>query len=297
MADLRAALGQALGPAYRVEREVRPVGNCRMFVALDQAAGGELLVKVLPSTLSLAVDDARFGAELAGLEKQLAHRGLVPPLEGGRAASFVYHTRRFVQGTTLRASLSRNGELPLRRAVEVLHDILDALAHAHAAGIWHGDLKPENILLADGGAPAGISDVGVFSAVERSWGGGSGGAGRAGGAGGAGGTGGGVAAGVGHGATMTALCSPDYVAPERRAGGAGAGAGARDDVFAVGVILLEMLTGQPPTERAEPLEALRSVPAWLAELGRRCRAVAPGERWSDAGAALAGGNWPGPAAV
>ncbi|HVH68685.1 MAG TPA: protein kinase, partial [Gemmatimonadales bacterium] len=172
MADLRAALGHALGPAYRVEREVRPVGSCRMFVALDQAAGTELLVKVLPTPLSLSVDHVKFEAELAALAARLAHRGLVTPLGGGRAGSFVYHTRRFVQGTTLRAALARQGELPLRRAVEVLHDLLDALAHAHGAGIWHGDLKPENVLLADGQTL--VSDAGVFSAVENSWGGGAG---------------------------------------------------------------------------------------------------------------------------
>ncbi len=275
MADLRAALGHVLGPVYRVEREVRPVGNCRMFVALDQASGTELLVKALPATLSLGVDHMKFEAELATLNERLAHRGLVTPNGSGRAGSFVYHTRRFVQGTTLRAALARHGELPLRRAVEVLHDVLDALAHAHAAGIWHGDLKPENVLLADGGegGQALLTDVGVFGAVERSWGASV------------------PATAGGHGAAMTALCSTEYVAPERRAGGVRAGS--RDDIFAVGVMLHEMLTGQPPAARAEPLEAVRSVPAWLGELGRRCRAVEPGERWSDAGSALAGGSWPG----
>src|SRR6266550_2313422 len=121
MADLRAALGHALEPAYRVEREVRPVGNCRMFVALEKSAGGGLLVKVLPG-----------------------------PRGAGRAGSFLYHTRTFVEGTTLRAWLARHGELPLRQAVAVLRDVLAALAHAHAAGVAHGDLKPENVLLADG---------------------------------------------------------------------------------------------------------------------------------------------------
>jgi eukaryotic-like serine/threonine-protein kinase len=288
VADLRAALGHALGPVYRVEREVRPVGNCRMFVALDQASGTELLVKVLPAPLSLGVDPMKFEAELATLEERLAHRGLVMPNGGGRAGSFVYHTRRFVQGTTLRAALARHGELPLRRAVDVLHDVLDALAYAHAAGIWHGDLKPENVLLSNGGGGEGgggghggqggqalVTDVGVFGAVERSWGASV------------------PATAGGHGAAMTALCSTDYVAPERRAGGGGAGAGSRDDIFAVGVMLHEMLTGQPPAARGEPLEAVRSVPAWLGELGRRCRAAEPAERWSDAAAALAGGSWPG----
>src|SRR5438093_12847457 len=115
MADLRAALGHALEPAYRVEREVRPVGNCRMFVALEKSAGGGLLVKVLPGALSLAVDSTRFEQEIARLGRRLRHPSLVAPRTAGRVGSFVYHTRTFVEGTTLRAWLARHGELPLRR--------------------------------------------------------------------------------------------------------------------------------------------------------------------------------------
>src|SRR6266702_1757999 len=163
MADLRAALGHALEPAYRVEREVRPVGNCRMFVALEKSAGGGLLVKVLPGALSLAVDSSRFEQEIARLGRRLRHPSLVAPRNAGRVGSFVYHTRTFVEGTTLRAWLARHGELPLRRAVEVLRDVLTALAQAHADGVPHGDLKPENVLLADGQAL--VADTGILGAL------------------------------------------------------------------------------------------------------------------------------------
>ena len=165
MADLRAALGHALEPAYRVEREVRPVGNCRMFVALEKSAGGGLLVKVLPGPLSLAVDSTRFEQDTARLGRRLRHPGLVAPQGAGRAGPFVYHTRAFVEGTTLRAWLARHGELPLRRAVEVLRDVLAALAYAHAEGVAHGDLKPENVLLADGEAL--VADTGILGALAE----------------------------------------------------------------------------------------------------------------------------------
>jgi eukaryotic-like serine/threonine-protein kinase len=265
MADLRVALGHALEPAYRVEREVRPVGNCRMFVALERSAGAGLLVKVLPGPLSLATNSTRFEQGIAQLGARLAHPGLVAPRGAGRAGSFVYHTRTFVEGTTLRAWLARHGELPLRRAVEVLRDVLAALAHAHAAGVAHGDLKPENVLLADGQTL--VADTGILGALVQAL------AGNAGGA-----------------ATAT-LCTADYLAPERRAGEAAPGT--RDDMFAVGVLVHEMLTGRPPVGEPEPLEEVRSVPPWLAELERRCRAAEPGVRWADAAAALANGNWPG----
>ena len=265
MADLRAALGHALEPAYRVEREVRPVGNCRMFVALERSAGSDLLVKVLPGPLSLAVDSTRFEQDMARLGRRLQHPGLVPPRGAGRAGPFVYHTRTFVEGTTLRAWLARHGELPLRRAVEVLRDVLAALAHAHADGVAHGDLKPENVLLGDGQAL--VADTGILGALAQ------------------------ALTGDGGGAATAALCATDYLAPERRAGQAAPGT--RDDMFAVGVLVHEMLTGRPPAGNPEPLEEVRSVPAWLAELERRCRAAEPSTRWADAGSALASGSWPG----
>jgi eukaryotic-like serine/threonine-protein kinase len=264
MADLRAALGHALEPAYRVEREVRPVGNCRMFVALERGDRAGLLVKVLPGPLSLAVDSTRFEQGIAQLGPRLGHPGLVAPQGAGRAGSLVYHTRAFVDGTTLRAWLARHGELPLRRAVEVLRDVLAALAHAHAAGVAHGDLKPENILLSNGQVL--VADTGILGAL--------------------------VHALSGNGASATAtLCSADYLAPERRSGEAPPDT--RDDMFAVGVLVHEMLTGRPPATNPEPLEEVRSVPPWLADLGRRCRATEPGARCADAGAALASGSWPG----
>ena len=134
MRDLRAALEQALGPIYRVGREVRPLGDCRLFVAVELAGGSELLVKILPGELSLGVDAAAFERELMLLAGRLGHPGLVRPQGAGRAGSFIYHTRAFVKGTTLRAALGRDGEMPLRRTVEILRSMLAALAHAHAAG-------------------------------------------------------------------------------------------------------------------------------------------------------------------
>lgn len=267
MADLRAALGHALEPGYRVEREVRPAGNCRMFVALGRTDGVGLLVKVLPGALSLAIDSARFEQAVRSLGERLGHPGLVAPRGAGRAGSSVYHTRPFVEGTTLRAWLASQGELPLRRAVEILRDVLTALAHAHAAGVAHGDLKPENVLLGEGGGPALVADVGIVGAVTDS------------------------TSGNASGAATAAICTTEYLAPERRAGDA-TGASPRDDMFAIGVLTHEMLTGRPPGVDPEPLETVRSVPPWLGELASRCRAAEPGKRCADAAAALASGSWP-----
>jgi len=256
-------LETSLGPLYRVEREVRPVGDCRMFIAEELAPpGAELAVKVLPATLSLAVDPLLFERELVLTADRLSGTKLVTPRNAGRAGSWVYHTRRFVAGTTLRAWITRNGELPLRQAVEILRDILTDLAAVHSAKLVHGDLKPEQVLIGNGRTL--LADTGVVDAVER------------------------ALQGAARGAATAAICFAPYLAPERRDRDAPAAHnGPPADMFAVGVVLHEMLTGKTPAPESEPLEEVRSLPPWLAALVRRCLAPEPEDRWDDAGAALA----------
>jgi serine/threonine-protein kinase len=259
VAELRLALADALGPLYRVEREVRPVGDCRLFVGRRAPAGPDLLVKVLPGALSLAIDARVFEREVVLLTDQLRHDGLVAPRGAGRTGPFVYHTRPFLEGTTLRAWLQNNRSVPLARAVQILRDVLAALAHAHAAQLAHGDLRPENVLLAEGRTV--IADAGIVGAVGRSLTAGS------------------------PTAASAALCAPAYLAPGRGEGNEPATP--RDDMFAVGVLVYEMLTGRSPLPDSEPLEQGRVLPPWLPELLRRCQAAEPGARWTDAGEALA----------
>ena len=261
MAELRLALADALGPLYRVEREVRPVGECRMFVAREASDGGgpELLVKVLPRALSLAMDAGLFEREVLLLADRLGHDEVVAPLRAGRAGPFIYHARPFVAGTTLRAWLQNYRTVPVARAVEILRDVLSALSHAHAAQVAHGDLKPENVLLTDGRTL--LADTGVVNVVGRAL--------TAGSAGGA----------------CAALCDAAYVAPGRWEDDEPASP--RDDMFAVGVLVQEMLLGRPALPEAEPLEKDRALPDWMPELLRRCGAAKPTARWADAAEALA----------
>lgn len=263
---MRFALGAALGPIYMVEREVRPVGNCRLFVVIELPDGVELLAKVLPGELSLAIDAARFEREVLLLGDRVRSPHLVAGRGGGRAGSFIYHTRHFIEGTTLRAALARQGPLPLHRTVEILRSLLGAVADAHAAQLVHGDLKPENVLLANGHAL--VVDAGLVDAIDRS-----------------------LVAGA-QPRARAALCAAPYLPPERRGGAGPAHPG--DDLYAVGVLAHEMLTGQPPAPESETLEELRTVPAWFGELVRRCLAAEPAARWPDTAAALAAldrGGW------
>src|SRR5256886_7247613 len=198
VSELRGALEDALGPTYRVEREVRPVGECRLFVAVGPPTDPERLVKVRPAELSLAGEAAVFEGEVLLLGDRLGHAQLVPPRGSGRAGAFVYHARRFVEGTTLRAWLANHGEMPLRRVIEVLRDFLLALAHAHRGSIAHGDLRPENVLLTAGRVQ--VADTGIVDAVGRA-----------------------VPSALAGGVGAT-LCAPAYLAPERRKNGGAGGA-------------------------------------------------------------------------
>ena len=165
MSELRAALAAALGPLYRIEREVRPVGEYRLFVATQSENGTELLVKVLPAALSLGINDLQFERAVLLIAERLSDPNLVRPRGAGRAGSFVYHTRPFVPGTTLRAWIGNNGAIPLARAVDILRGVLSGLAHAHEADVSHGELKPENVLLADEGVL--VADTGIASSLGK----------------------------------------------------------------------------------------------------------------------------------
>src|SRR5262249_44387818 len=94
--------------------------------------------------------------------------------------------------------------------------------------------------------------------------------------------------GAARGAATAAICASQYLAPERRDREAPSGHnGPPADMFSVGVILHEMLTGRPPAPESEPLEEVRSLPPWLAQVAQKCVAPAPEDRWEDAGTALA----------
>src|SRR5207247_2824437 len=105
MSELRGALADALGPLYRIEREVRPVGKYRLFVATQSENGTQLLVKLLPAVLSLGINDLQFERAVLLLNERLSHPNLVQPRGAGRGGAFVYHVRQFVAGTKLRVWL------------------------------------------------------------------------------------------------------------------------------------------------------------------------------------------------
>ncbi len=206
-------LGTALGAGFRLDRELAPGGMSQVFIAHDLTLARDVVVKVLAGDVS-GVSTDRFRQEIQLLAR-LQHSHVVPILSAGAVGERPYYTMPFVQGESLRTRLGRSGQLPIEQSLRILRETLDALAFAHAQGVIHRDIKPDNILLSTGHAV--VADFGIAKALSAS----------------------GFATTAGM-----ALGTPAYMAPEQAL--ADATADHRVDLYAVGALAYEMLTGAPP---------------------------------------------------
>jgi len=253
MSELRDQLQRTLGDNYSLERELGGGGMSRVFLAEETSLGRKVVVKVLPPDLAAAVNLERFRREIQ-LAAKLQHPHIVPVLAAGVSDGLPYYTMPFIEGESLRAKIAHGGPLPVNEVVRILRDTLSALSYAHEHGIVHRDIKPDNILLTD--QHAVVADFGVAKALS---------------------------AATNPGSSLTslgvALGTPAYMAPEQAA--ADPTTDHRADIYAVGAVGYEMLTGQQvfssrspqamlaahAMEAPEPLQKRRaSVPAPLASL-------------------------------
>jgi eukaryotic-like serine/threonine-protein kinase len=269
VADLQARLRSAVGDAYRIEKELGGGGMSRVFLAQERELERQVVVKVLPPEMAAGLNAERFRREIQ-LAASLQHPHIVPLLAAGHADDLVYYTMPLIEGESLRAKLAREGELPITETVRILRDVADALAYAHEHGVVHRDIKPDNVLIARHHAV--VTDFGVAKALSDSTGKSSL-----------------TSAGV-------ALGTPAYMAPEQAA--ADPHADHRCDIYALGALGYEMLTGRPPftgatpqhvlaaqvTETPEPVTRRRAtVPAALAALVMRCLEKSAADRCQTAG--------------
>lgn len=264
--DLRDHLQSTLGGAYFLERELGGGGMSRVFVATETALNRAVVVKVLPSDMAGHLSIERFRREIS-IAARLQHPHVVPLLAAGEVDGLPYFTMPFVEGESLRARLTRGGELPLPEAIRILREVASALAHAHAHDVVHRDIKPDNVLLSGGAAM--VTDFGVSKAVDAAA----------------------TAEAGGITSIGVALGTPAYMAPEQAS--ADPLVDHRADLYAWGVMAYEIITGQPPfvgrTSQGmlaahvaeEPEDIVRRRPNTsgpLAELVMRCLEKRPSDR-------------------
>jgi serine/threonine protein kinase/tetratricopeptide (TPR) repeat protein len=213
--DLRDQLQETLGSAYTLEQELGGGGMSRVFVAEDTSLGRKVVIKILPPELAAAVNLERFKREIQ-LAAKLQHPNIVTVLTAGDTDGLPFYTMPLVEGESLRARITREGELPVTDVVKVLRDVLSALSYAHERGIVHRDIKPDNVLLTKYNAQ--VTDFGIAKAVTAS---------------------------AEPGSLVTslgvALGTPAYMAPEQVV--ADPLLDHRADLYSVGAMAYEMLTG------------------------------------------------------
>lgn len=264
MGDLLARLQTAVGDAYRIEKELGGGGMSRLFLASEASLHRQVVIKLLPPEFASEVSAARFQQEIE-LAAHLQHPNILPVLAAGAKDDLLFFVMPFVSGESLRHRLIREGKLPIQDAVRILHEIADALAHAHAEGVIHRDVKPENILLE--GSHAVLTDFGVARALAEAWSGGR------------------------LTETGVSIGTPAYMSPEQAAGERNIDA--RVDVYALAVVGYEMVAGFPPfagptaqsliaahlTETPKPLaDARPETPPEVITAIMRALAKDPGER-------------------
>ncbi|MEE8117862.1 MAG: serine/threonine-protein kinase, partial [Gemmatimonadales bacterium] len=265
----------ALADRYAVEREIGAGGMATVYLARDLKHDRQVAVKVLRPDLAVALGPDRFLQEIE-IAAQLHHPHIMPLYDSGRAGGqadlgdeFLFYVMPYEEGQSLRERLAKQGELPIPEVVRLLEQVVDALAHAHERGVVHRDIKPENIMLSR--QHAIVTDFGVAKAVSE-------------------------ATGRQHLTTAgVALGTPSYMAPEQAS--ADPNIDQRADIYAVGIVAYELLTGQPPftantpqgvlaahlTQKPEPVSTHReTVPPALEALVMRCLEKKAADRWQSA---------------
>jgi serine/threonine-protein kinase len=257
----------SFGDGYVIERELGRGGMATVYLAEERKHGRHVAVKVLRPELGTAFGTERFLREIA-IAARLSHPHIVPLIDSGEHDGMLYYVSAYIPGGSLGDQLKREGRLALSDALRITREVGTALDFAHRAGFVHRDVKPENILFADGHAL--LADFGI----ARAW------------------------AGEGGSPVVTdagiAVGTPEYMSPEQASGDQNLDA--RSDVYSLGCVLFETLTGEPPhrgsssratmakhlSERARRVRELRpEVPAAIDDAVARALAADPAHRFAS----------------
>jgi len=263
---LVVSAGTVLGGRYALEREIGRGGMASVYLAQDLRQRRRVAVKFLRRDVALALGAHRFAREIE-IASRLAHPHILPVHDSGEAEGLLYYVMPFVEGESLRDRLRREARLPIDQALAITREIADALAYAHQLGVIHRDIKPANVLLQAGHAV--VADFGVARAIT-------------------------VASDDRMTSAGLIVGTPIYMSPEQAAGEELDG---RTDIYSLGCVAYEMLTGAPPflgsspqvivaRHVAAPVRPIREsrpeVPAAAAAAIEQALAKRPAQRQRDA---------------
>jgi serine/threonine-protein kinase len=264
MSELLERLEVALAARYRIERQLGQGGMAKVFLARDLKYERAVAIKVLRPDLAAEVGPARFLREIQ-IAARLHHPHILPLYDSDQTDGVVYYVMPYIEGETLRQRLDRERQLPVGDALQIAREVADALSYAHSCNVVHRDIKPANILLDAGHAV--VADFGIARAV-----------------------------GSGESTTGHVVGTPGYMSPEQIDGSQYLDG--RTDIYSLGCVLFEMLTGEPPFKGStltavianrlavatpSPRTFRELVPEAVDAAVRKAMATVPADRFTSAG--------------
>jgi tetratricopeptide (TPR) repeat protein/tRNA A-37 threonylcarbamoyl transferase component Bud32 len=260
LGDVAAPPPELVNGNYRIERKLGQGGMATVYLAHDLRHDRKVAVKILHPELSAAFRAERFLAEIRTMA-QLRHPYILPLFDSGTADGVLFYVMPYVEGETLRQHMDREVRLSLADAARIAGEVAAALDSAHRHGVVHRDIKPENVLLGEGSAL--VADFGIALAIS-------------------------TATSPERNQPGWVAGTPRYMSPEQMSGEGAIDP--RSDVYALGVVMYEMLAGRPPFLSAgsgtppSSLHALRpEIPAAAEAVVAKSMARLPVDRYRTAG--------------